>query len=183
MNTTNCKIAEQSKDSFTKALLHIMKQYDYKEITVTQIAGEAQLSRKTFYRLFSNKDEVLDHLFKKMITSFFYQINKKQVEHYWEVVQLYFDFWQTKKSLLLLLKKNNLLFLLYEISYHHSFDAFRLVRTEKTASAYSETLPYLLAYSIGGMHCMLIKWVEDDMKLPSKLFVQQLREGLQSFEL
>ena len=55
MNQTNGKIAEQSKQKIVKALLHVMEQYDFKEITVTQIAQEAQLSRKTFYRLFSVK--------------------------------------------------------------------------------------------------------------------------------
>jgi AcrR family transcriptional regulator len=52
MNKTNGKIAEQSKQKMAVALLTVMKQYDYHEITVTQITQEAELSRKTFYRLF-----------------------------------------------------------------------------------------------------------------------------------
>ena len=59
MNRTNSKIAEQSKKKISKALLTIMKQYDFKEITITQISQEAKLSRKTFYRLFSSKEDVL----------------------------------------------------------------------------------------------------------------------------
>lgn len=47
MNRTNSKIAEQSKKKISKALLTIMKQYDFKEITITQISQEAKLSRKT----------------------------------------------------------------------------------------------------------------------------------------
>lgn len=58
MNRTNWKIAEQSKQRMVQALLTIMGQYDYREITVTQITQEAQLSRKTFYRLFSDKDDM-----------------------------------------------------------------------------------------------------------------------------
>jgi hypothetical protein len=38
MNTTNWKIAAQSKQKMVEALLVLMGQYDYKEITVTQIA-------------------------------------------------------------------------------------------------------------------------------------------------
>lgn len=49
MNTTNGKIAEQSKEKLIKALLVIMEQYDFKEITITQLSQEAGLSRKTFY--------------------------------------------------------------------------------------------------------------------------------------
>ena len=43
MNNTNWKIAEQSKQKMVQALLTIMEQYDYKEITITQIAQEARL--------------------------------------------------------------------------------------------------------------------------------------------
>ena len=35
MNTTNGKIAEQSKQKIMEALLSVMEQYDYKEITIT----------------------------------------------------------------------------------------------------------------------------------------------------
>lgn len=40
MNRTNGKIAEQSKEKLSKALLIIMEQYDFKEITITQISRE-----------------------------------------------------------------------------------------------------------------------------------------------
>ena len=36
-------------------------------------------------------------------------------------------------------------------------------------------IPYLLAYSIGGMHSMLLKWVENDMTIPSFVLVEQLK--------
>ena len=55
MNYTNGKIAEQSRNKIARGLLQVMEQYDFKDITVTQIAQEAGLSRKTFYRLFSGK--------------------------------------------------------------------------------------------------------------------------------
>lgn len=64
MNRTNGKIAEQSKEKISKALLSIMEQYDFQEITITQISQEARLSRKTFYRLFSTKTDVLNYYFE-----------------------------------------------------------------------------------------------------------------------
>ncbi len=89
MNKTNGKIAEQSKKKLAAALLEIMKQYDYKEITITQITLEAQLSRKTFYRLFSDKDDILTLLFDGLFQECFTQIKAQQVQHYWDVVQVF----------------------------------------------------------------------------------------------
>lgn len=109
MNRTNWKIAEQSKQRMVQALLTVMKQYDYKEITVTQITQEAQLSRKAFYRLFSDKDDILSLFFDGLFQEFFEQIRTREVHRYWDAVQVFFDFWEERRELLLLLRKNRLL--------------------------------------------------------------------------
>lgn len=71
MNNTNWKIAEQSKQKLGEALLTVMEVYDYREITITQVAQEAGLSRKTFYRLFSDKDSVLSYIFESLFAECF----------------------------------------------------------------------------------------------------------------
>ena len=66
MNTTNGIIAERSKEAIASAMLEVMKIYSYDEITVTQITQEAGLSRKTFYRHFNDKEQVLKYLFDSL---------------------------------------------------------------------------------------------------------------------
>lgn len=132
VNTTNGKIAQQSKEKLVKALLNIMEQYDYREITITQIAQEAELSRKTFYRLFKGKRELL-HFF-------------------------------------------------FDASYKYSFEIFAYVRPAETVKEYAAFLPYLLAYSIGGMYSMVLKWVESGMEVPSAVLIEKLKEGFTSPE-
>lgn len=183
MNTTNGKIAEQSKQKFAKALLVVMEQYDFKEITITQLSQEAGLSRKTFYRLFQGKDELRDFLFENLYKECLAQIESQQLHHYWDVVQCYFDFCEERKELLSLLKRNHLLAPLFEGSYKYSFKIFEYVRSKETADAYSSFLPYLLAYSVGGMYSMLLKWVESDMRIPSSLLIEKLKTGLMSADI
>lgn len=180
MNITNGKIAEQSKKKIIDALLLIMKQYDYKEITITQIAQEAGLSRKTFYRLFSDKEAVLKLFSDGLFANCFTQIKEKNIHHYWEVVQWYFDFWESKKDILSLFKKNGLLPFLFECSYQFSPVIFEYVRSNETANAFSRQLPYLLSYAVGGMHSMLLKWVEMDMVIPSSELIKTLKAGFMS---
>ncbi|RHR21612.1 TetR/AcrR family transcriptional regulator [Clostridium sp. AF19-22AC] len=180
MNKNNGKIAEQSKIKLVNSLFAIMEQYNFEEITITQISQEAGLSRKTFYRLFKNKDELLNFYFKHLYNECFQQIKSKQIQHYWDVVQHYFDFCEGHKSLLLLLKQNNLLTRLFEGSYKYSFNVFEYVRTKEVKEEYSELLPYMLAYSIGGMFSMLLKWIESDMNIPSALLIEKLKIGFMS---
>ena len=182
MNTTNGKIAEQSKRKFANALLVALERYDYKEITITQLAVESKLSRKTFYRLFADKDDVLSYLFEDLYKECFEQIKSQHTQYYWDIVQCYFDFWENRKSLLLLFKQSNLLPVLFDGAYNYSFSIFEYIRTKDVAEHLSLELPYLLAYSVGGMHSMLLKWVENDMTVPSVTLIEQLKNGYHSIE-
>ena len=177
MNNTNGIIAEQSKKKIAAAMLSVMNIYDYKEITVTQITQEARISRKTFYRHFRDKDEVLKHLFDSLYQECLSSITESGIHNYWDVVQCFFDFWEKHAEALNLMKRSNLLPQLFEESYDRSFEVFRSVRT---SDHYGEQLPYILAYSIGGMNSMLIKWIEGGMSIPSSTLIRGLREGLRS---
>ena len=183
MNTTNGKIAEQSKEKLANALLVIMEQYDFREITITQLSQEAGLSRKTFYRLFESKEALLNFFFEKLYRSCLAEIQARQLHHYWDVVQCFFDFCEERKDLLLLLKRNHLLPALFEGAYQYAFSVFEYVRSKETAAAYSAFLPYLLAYSVGGMFSMLLKWVETDMAVSSSALIEVLKKGLTSIDI
>lgn len=180
MNTTNGKMAEQSKEKLAQAMLAIMEQYDYREITITQISQEACLSRKTFYRLFKGKEELLDFYFGKLFQEYQTQIEARRPERYWNVVQCYFDFCEERKELLFLLRRNNLLGAFFEASYQYSFAVFSYVRSAETADRYARFLPYLLAYSVGGMYSMALKWVESGMDIPSAVLIEKLKSGFLS---
>ena len=180
MNNTNGLIAEQSKKTIAEAMLEVMKIYDYKEITVTQITQEAQVSRKTFYRHFRDKDEVLKHLFDSLYQECISSITNRGIHHYWDVVQCFFDFWEKHSETLKLINQSNLLPQLFEESYGRSFEVFRSVKSEDIAEHYKAQLPYLLAYSIGGMNSMLIKWIENGMSIPSSTLISCLKEGFSS---
>jgi AcrR family transcriptional regulator len=183
MNRTNGRIAEESKRKFVGALLELMKVYPYTDITVTQLSQEAELSRKTFYRLFNDKDDVLKLLFDGLYYECFTQIKGQNIRRYWDLVQLYFDFWESRKDILLLLSRNDLLPRLFEYVYRNAQPIFTAVRTEETTQSFAPTLPYLLAYSVGGMHSMLMKWAESGMTTPSTALIQQLKAGFQSPDL
>jgi len=183
MNRTNWKIAEKSKRKIVQALLDVMGQYDYREITVTQITQEARLSRKTFYRLFSSKDDILTLLFEESFQNFLEQVKEHQIKHYWDLVQLFFNFWEDRKELLRLLYKNHLLPLIFERSYQCSMEIFELIRSKEIADSFALPLPYLLAYSVGGMHSMLLKWVENGMDIPSAELISTLKLGFMSDDI
>ena len=48
-------------DRFLYAFLMILKQEKYRDITITQLCQEANLSRKTFYEHFKKKEDILEY--------------------------------------------------------------------------------------------------------------------------
>ena len=178
MNRTNGKIAAASRQKMAEALLHIMEVYDYREITVTQIVQEAGLSRNTFYRLFTDKDDILALLFDELFRDFYAQLQQARPESFWRVMDLYFDFWEQRKPLLLLLQRNHLLQRILDQSYEKSAQVFQFVHARDTGNTPSLPLPYLLAFSVGGMHNMLIRWAESGMDVPPRSLIAQLRSCL-----
>ena len=138
MNRTNGKIAEQSKRKIADSLIFVMERYSFKEITVTQLSQEAGLSRKTFYRLFDDKDAVLSYFYEKMYRECLERIKTSGIYRYWEVVECYFDFWEERKEILLLFKKHGLLTALFDGAYKYSFDIFLQIRSKEIVSEYSD---------------------------------------------
>ena len=54
------KTAIQSQHMIADALFSLMKRKSFQQITVTEICGEANLGRKTFYRNFELREDVID---------------------------------------------------------------------------------------------------------------------------
>jgi hypothetical protein len=96
------------------------------------------------------------------------------------VVQIYFDFWEKHKDLLYLFQKSNLLIHVFEYSYKNSAKIFKFVRRNEMDLPADLLLPYTLAYTVGGMHSMLFKWVENGMTVKSSELIALLKRGFKS---
>ena len=107
--TTEKASAQQRQ--FQNALLQSMLQIPYGEITVTGLCTQTGLSRKTFYRLFENKDDVLNALIDHTLQEMDACLRHDAV--YAELVRV-FRYWKEKKALLDAVSRNNKTVLLLE---------------------------------------------------------------------
>lgn len=175
MNKMNFRIALESKKLLTNALLELMEMYEYSLITVTQICQESKLSRRTFYRLFETKEDVLNEYLDSLTQEFMDMISEKDPRHYGEVALLYFEFWKEHAIFLKILKRNKMIGIIYHTVEKIAPVIFCRVKPEVDFD--DETLAFSLAYSLGGLNGMLTQWVEDDMKL-STTQLKTILEGV-----
>lgn len=107
MYTGNNTKAIHSMDILSDSLFNLMKQYPFSEITITMICQKANVSRQTFYKLFTTKLEATRYLiaadYKFFETGFITQrpFYLKDFINY----TLAF-FWQRQELITLLIKQN-----------------------------------------------------------------------------
>lgn len=115
------KRVAQSQKLITDALLRLMGQYKFREITVLQICQEADVSRNTFYRLYDSKEEVIQAYVGKVTAEIIGQFEKlenfdfiaPEREDIERTYNRFYTFWLKKKELLQILYRQNLLIMFY----------------------------------------------------------------------
>ena len=178
----------RSRREISTALLKLMQEHPYAEISVKQIIMETSLARKTFYLNFRSKDDVLESILDELIgeyTAALSKANEKnnpagtkyldeaisvdttgKVDTITNPLSVIFSFCDKNKDLLSLLHKSKMLYLL-------------LLRLNKFRPEYSKTVDmssnpfvklmgelepdYLIAFNVGAIWNVLFKWIDRGM--------------------
>lgn len=163
MIESNNPSAVRSQTEITQALLKLMEEYPYSEITVKQIILTASLARKTFYRNYESKDDVLCSLIKRSFREYFDIVNNAKAD----VLTTIFSYAEKNRDILLLLEKNDMLHLVLKCMNE---DGPMLRRTEVSASNPFNKLfegldsEYLMALNNGAVWNVMALWVHRGMK-------------------
>lgn len=106
------RMVEQSKQWLSEALIELMKTKDYQDISITEIAQKAELSRKTFYHSFKNKEAVINYLCDQLFDQYFQKLVKQEPQIGEEMLNTTFDiflnFWWQQRSIIRLLIQQGL---------------------------------------------------------------------------
>lgn len=168
--------SQRSQKMITDALLSLMKKYPYPEITVKQIILEAELARKTFYRNFTSKDDVLNSYIDSVILEYTQALTTKPEDP----LSVIFGFCEKKRRLLKLLDKNDMLHILL-LRLNESLP--RISRTTDMSGnpfirMFGDLEPdYLIAFNVGAIWNVIFKWVRRGMKEP----LDEVREIVRSY--
>lgn len=111
------EVTSQNRIRF--ALLSLMEEHPYSEISVSQICHAAQVSRQTFYRLFDTKDDVLTLYLHEIMTEYLLPKVLFDTQCTPELLQ-FFLFFSGYKHLLELLYRSDKMYLLQHILIKYS---------------------------------------------------------------
>lgn len=162
---------QRTKSWMVNALLELMNSYDFSEITITQIARQAQLDRRTYYRHFKSKEEILSFHIQSLGNKYESLLLEKPDFSTKSIAMSFFTVCENNRDDLLRLHRHKLMpLLLYELDklflkYHKKFTP----EVEGESDFFNETA-YVMAFIVGGFCHMLEKWASDRMtKTPEEL--------------
>lgn len=162
MTESNNPSAIRSKKEITDALLSLMQTAPYNEISVKQIIMEARLARKTFYRNFKSKDDVLFSYLKGILREYYDVVNTGMVN----VLETIFSYVDKNRNLLQLLEKNNMLHVPlqcineYLPLLHNRFFDMRRPAGKLFKGLDSE---YIMAFNVGAIWNVVTLWIRRGM--------------------
>ena len=145
-----------------------MNTYEYSLITITQISQEAKIGRKTFYRYFKNKNEVLEKHIEHLYLDYSSYIENFYSKKMSVLIYNHFSFWENHIDFLMMMYKNNLMFYIYkQYQIHCSLLNNKIIDFQNHDKI---TSTYINAYTAGVFWSFLYTWVENGAReTPSQL--------------
>lgn len=164
MYTGSNPSALRSMEWLQKALLQLLDEKKYSQITIKEICMRADLSRQTFYQIFDSKDEIMQYHFSILFQEFTEECDSFENITISQIAYHFFSFFYKHRKFVEILISNNLTFLLiqqFEI-YLKKIDLFLIINN-------NEDYPdYTTAYIAGALTQILIHWFEQSFNLSIK---------------
>ncbi len=140
--------AQRSQQWIMKALLELMEITEYDKITVSQICQSAELDRRTFYRNFSSKNDVLEQYTKLLSEEYIKMYGMLAETTKFTAAKIFFEFWSQHLYFIRNIKKCGLSDFVFQ-----QFEDFSREHSEFLIGRDSLNVPleYAFTYRIGGV--------------------------------
>lgn len=158
-------VSNQSKQWMEDALLKLMQTENYKEITIQEITDAAGLSRRTFYRNYFSKEEILEGCFYKIWLEYESLIRKQTDLTLPNIAKVFFTVMQKHFNFLSLINRHHLLPIFLSKVDEFLPPTFDELKGKKMPFP-KESIQYALIFSTGGFMRILIRWMNDSEQKP-----------------
>jgi AcrR family transcriptional regulator len=166
MKQSHNELAVQSRKWFMEAMIDLMNCKTFQEITISELSTHADLGRRTFYRNFTSKEDVIESYLDLLIAEFINRLIRQEVLTAKYCLMQLFTLCSNNKAFLVGLNNSNMLpFLLHKwnlsLPYIHTLMSEKIPNFPNQDS--ENSLGYALAFNAGGVWNVTAKWVSSGM--------------------
>lgn len=160
------KPLNKAQTAFVNTLLQQMQVKPFNQISVSELSEAAEYDRRTFYRYFQTKEDIL-YLYSAVLLEAMANDMKREALTPRSGFLAYFKFWDTHRDFLTLLEKQGFLYFLAEkqdqLLYQHvglSVQDNLPNRLEQVP----EFSQYAYYFTLGGLWQVLVFWIRTGMR-------------------
>lgn len=171
---------EQSKKMIRDALFELMEKKSFDRITVSEIVKSADVARRTFYRLYEGKLDVIHSYFCELYGDYCSRYEPLECYDVERIAGEYFSFWYQYREFLLLMQKCGLGDVLYYELNRGSMEVIKK-RIGSRGQEFGSGEEYFIIYSAGGFINLLHHWIMDGMQESPEKYAENVTESLAKF--
>lgn len=168
---------EESARMIEEALIILMKEKEFSNISISEIAMRADVARRTFYRLYRKKEDVLYQYLERLGQEYRKRCTAINKYDFSRIALEYFTFWYSYKSILLLFHQRGMDKFLYDALGNISRDVIQ----RRMNGRKEEKKEYFVDYTAGGFLMLLRRWVEEGMEEVPEVYAPKVYFSLQKF--
>ncbi len=151
-------MATNIDSKITNALFDLLEKKDYQDISITDIVNKAGLSRVTYYRHFSSKEDIVLRFFTMTKDNFIKQISLSNLDgstNYELIILSLFLFFKANIKANKCLKKAGL-----------EAELLKFLSNEFLTNLPVKLDKYIAYFVAGALYNVLINWLDNDCKDP-----------------
>jgi AcrR family transcriptional regulator len=168
-NKSENRQVNRTRNWIFEALIILMKETPYEEISISAIADRAGVARQSFYRNFTSRDDIIVKFFEQVFHEFVNDSKHDSVVDAKKMYELYFATLYKRKEALLTINRASLDYLIFKILLSYS-EYFKRYALQLNSNEYQILKDYFIEYQFGGILAITMEWIEKGMnEAPDKL--------------
>lgn len=165
---------EDARKIIRTATLELLKTKEYKDIQMKEIAEAAHVGRRTLYRYFGYKDEIMTNVVESLMDDLADVINQNGRLDLEGIAYSFFVFWERNLDVLRLLKKAHLMYLLEDnipelmigVSLKTKYKGKTTEELNEIKNSFTVEATYNYYYMLAGYMKVAGVWMEEESRRP-----------------
>lgn len=175
LNKGNSK-SQHSKEQMRNALLELLKEKDFDSITIQEITDKAELSRRTYYRNYRSKVDIVTDILHYTWQDYLAALKKLESSSISEITEILYGITIHHKEDILLLHQQNLLIHLIPIATNDLPDI--MATRYPGMSIDPKALRYMSTFIVSGFFQVIPTWLTENPEISSKEMGHYLEQML-----
>lgn len=157
-------MSTKSKEIIVTTFLEILKDYNYNDITISEVLANTPLTRKTFYNNFSSKDDIIRYICNKLITQYITRLTNKTELSPYDFSRNFYEIGKEDKELFSLLFERELFYIFVE-EFNKNMNLINsIIPQNKLHLLSEEDKNYVFAFCASGALRLFEIWVKSNFE-------------------